>query len=134
MPYDVLAPLLAAAFCAGCVAAWRAALRDRARERRAVRAHGDVVDIEYSSEHQVLPTVRFHTADGQVVEAKPASSVNAPLFRVGQAVRLRYDPQNPGWILVDGLPGAGCVGVTVAVMMTVGAIVLTAVAAVLLVS
>lgn len=134
MPFDVLAPVLAVVFVIGCVAAWRAAVRDVGRERRVLRTGGVVTQVEYSSEHQVFPTVRFRTADGQVAEAKPASSINAPLFQVGQHVGLRYDPQDPQWILVDGLPGAGCVGVVVAVALTVGAIALTAVAAVLLVS
>lgn len=133
MSYEVLAPALAVGFVIGCVAAWRAALRDRARERRALRTDGIVTQVEYNSEHQVFPTVRFSTAPGWV-EAKPASSVNAPLFQVGQRVGLRYDPQDPSWILVDGLPGAGCVGLAVAVALTIGAVVLVAMAVVVLAS
>lgn len=134
MSYEVLAPALAVGFVIGCVAAWRAALRDRARERRALRTDGIVTQVEYNSEHQVFPTVRFSTAPGRWVEAKPASSVNAPLFQVGQRVGLRYDPQDPSWILVDGLPGAGCVGLAVAVALTIGAVVLVAMAVVVLAS
>lgn len=128
----VLAPVLAVGFLVGSAAAWHAARRDRQRERRAVRAHGVVTDVDYSSEQQVFPTVRFVTADGQPVQARPASSSNAARFVVGQQVGLRYDPQRPDWILLDSLPGAGCVGVAAAVLLSLGAVVLTLVSLALL--
>jgi hypothetical protein len=120
----VLAPVLAVGFLVGSVFAWRGAMRDREHERRAVRAQGVVTQVEYSSEQQVFPTVRFQAADGQLLEAKPASSVNASLFAVGQPVGLRYDPQQPSWIAVDGLPSSGCVGVAAAVLLSLGTIAL----------
>lgn len=128
----MLAPLLTVAFVIGSVLAWRAALRDGQRQRRSVRAQGVVTQVEWNAEQQVFPTVRFVTADGQPVQARPASSSNVARFVVGQQVSLRYDPEQPDWILLDGLPGAGCAGLAAAIVLSVGALVLALVTVALL--
>ncbi len=101
---DVLPPLLAVALVVGSVLAARSALADRARSRRSVRASGTVVSIRRTLEQQWFPLVRFRTAAGQDVEAEPSSTSNLGRFQVGQPVGLRYDPADPTWIQVDGLP------------------------------
>ena len=41
------------------------------------------------------PTVRFTTADGQLIEAESRVGTNPPPGRAGQAVTVRYDPTTP---------------------------------------
>jgi hypothetical protein len=124
-----LPPLLAVGFVAGGVLAYRQALAAARRLGRSARAQGVVLDVEYNASRQVFPTVRFSTADGRTVQAKPQSSASGVRFQVGQQVGLRYDPDDPRWIMVDGLPtmavGGKVVGATlvlVGVMMAVATV------------
>lgn len=41
------------------------------------------------------PIVRFTTADGQLIEAESRTGTNPPPGRVGETVKLRYDPTTP---------------------------------------
>jgi hypothetical protein len=120
----VLAPVLTVGLAVGAVLAWRQAAGDGTRHRRAQPAYGVVTDVQYNTSLQVFPLVRFATASGQVVQARPASSSNARRFVVGQQVALRYDPQDPSWIVLEGLPSASGTGRAAAVLLGIGASVL----------
>jgi len=59
-----------------------------------------------------LPTVRFVTAQGQVVEAEARSGTNLPQGRVGGPVNLRYDPADPRkFTTTRNARAAGCVAI-----------------------
>lgn len=113
----VLPPLLAVGFAVAGVLAYRQAQDASHRTARAVRTRGEVVEVDYNSSQQVFPTVRFAVADGSVVQARLHSSTNLARFHVGQQVGLRYDPRDPSWIAVDGLPGSAETGRVVGVAL-----------------
>jgi hypothetical protein len=124
---SVLPPVLTVAFAIGGVLAYRQSRDTSRRLRRSVRAQGVVTEVDYNSSLQVFPTVRFAAADGSTVLAKPQSSSNVARFQVGQPVGLRYDPADPGWIAVDGLPAMAGAGRLVGAALLVAAVVLAAV-------
>jgi hypothetical protein len=101
---SVLPPLLAVGFTVGGVLAYRRAGGAARRLQRSFRAQGVVLAVEYNASRQVFPTVRFSTADGRTTQAKPDSSASGVRFQVGQQVGLRYDPDDPRWMVLDGLP------------------------------
>ncbi len=124
---SVLPPVLTVAFAIGGVLAYRRSQDTSRRLRRSVRAQGVVTEVEYNSSLQVFPTVRFTAADGSTVLTKPQSSSNLVRFQVGQPVGLRYDPADPGWITVDGLPTMAGAGRLVGAALVGAAAVLAAV-------
>jgi hypothetical protein len=123
----VLPPVLCLAFAVAAVLALRQSRTASARTRRAVAAQGVVTAVEYNVSQQVLPVVAFTTTDGRAVQAQPSSTSNTRRFSVGQQVGLRYDPADPAWIAVDGLPGASGVDAVAGVVLGLGAVVLAVV-------
>ncbi|MGN6613086.1 MAG: DUF3592 domain-containing protein [Angustibacter sp.] len=123
-PFTVLAPVLCVGAAVAAVLAWRQARTIAARLRRSRWAEGVVTGVEYNASQQVFPTVRFVTDGGRTVSAQPQSSTNARRFAPGQPVRLRYDPDDPQWIVVDGLPSASGTTYVAAVGLGVGAVVM----------
>ena len=91
---------------------------------RARPARGVVTHVEYNASLQVFPTVQFTTEDGRTVQAQPQSSTNARRFVEGQSVGLRYDPDEPEWMVVDGLPSASGTTYVAAVALGFGAVVI----------
>jgi hypothetical protein len=83
-----------------------------------------VTHVEYNSSLQVFPTVQFSTEEGRTVQAKPQSSTNARRFVEGQSVGVRYDPHDPRWMVVDGLPSAAGTTYAAAVGLGFGAVVI----------
>ena len=122
----VLFPVLTVGFALGAVLAWRQARGSSERLRRARPARGVVTHVEHNVSLQAFPTVQFSTEDGQAVQAQPQSSSNAVRFVQGQSVGLRYDPVDPQWVVVDGLPSASGTGYAAAVLLAVGAVVIAA--------
>ncbi|WP_052664606.1 DUF3592 domain-containing protein [Nitriliruptor alkaliphilus] len=97
---------------AALLAAAAVTRRSRRRRRLAGWTHttGEVVAEEgvlntRASARSFLPVVRlrFTTPDGQVVEATPRSGTYAGGSRVGRAVTVVYDPQEP--TRFDAWPG-----------------------------
>jgi hypothetical protein len=122
----VLLPVLTVGFALAGVLALRSAAADRARQRRARPAPGVVTELDHNASLQVFPTVRYTVDDGSVVQAQPQSSSNVPRFVVGQQVVVRYDPQDPRWMQIDGLPSASAVTSVAGVGLLLGAAVLAA--------
>lgn len=120
----VLFPLLTVGSALGAVLAWRQARDSGARLRRARPARGVVTQVEYNASLQVFPTVQFSTEEGRTVRAQPQSSTNARRFVEGQSVGLRYDPEDPTWMVVDGLPSASGITYFASVALGFGAIVI----------
>jgi len=122
-----LPPVLTVAFAVAAVLSVRSARAAQARLRRAVPAQGVVTQVEWNASQQVFPTVCFTTADQREVHAQPHSSSNAARFAVGQRVQLQYDPHDPAWIAVDGLPSMTSAGWVAGVVLGFVAVVLVAV-------
>lgn len=120
----VLFPLLTAGCTLGAVLAFRQARGSSERLRRARRAQGVVTHVEYNVSLQPFPTVRFSTDEGRAVQAQPQSSSNAVRFSEGQSVGLRYDPDDPQWVVVDGLPSAPGTGYAAAALLSFAAVVI----------
>ena len=123
----VLLPVLALAFAVGGVLALRQGRADRVRRRRARPASGVVTELEYNASLQVFPTVRYTVADGTEVEAKPQSSSNIARFVVGQQVGVHYDPLEPRWMQVEGVPSASVTHAVAGIALLVVAVVLAGV-------
>ncbi|GMA88171.1 hypothetical protein GCM10025868_34210 [Angustibacter aerolatus] len=71
--------------------------------------------------------MRYRTPDGADVVARAHSSSDHARFAVGQPVGLRYDPYDPTWIAVDGLPtGSAATGVAAVVLGVVAVLLLVA--------
>jgi hypothetical protein len=70
----------------------------------AVAADGVVVDLSESVDEDgstYFPVVRFVAPDGQVVRFKSGIGSNPPDYRVGDPVRVLYDPSNPRTARLD---------------------------------
>jgi hypothetical protein len=128
----VLAPVLAVGFAVAAVLAVRSSRQAGERLRRSVPATGVVAAVDYNMSQQAFPDVAFATADGQQVVARPDSSSNLRGYQVGQQVGLRYDPQQPSWIVLDGQPGAAGASAVAGVVLALGAVLLAAVSVLLL--
>ncbi len=120
----LLFPALTVGFALGAVLALRQARVSTERLRRARPARGVVTHVEHNVSLQAFPTVQFSTDEGRVVQARPQSSSNAVRFDQGQSVGLRYDPDEPEWIVIEGLPSASGTGYAAAVLLAVGAVVI----------
>jgi hypothetical protein len=48
-----------------------------------------------SSGSRYDPVFQFKTADGRTLEVEDSTGSNPPQFRVGQSVKIAYDPKNP---------------------------------------
>lgn len=99
--------LLVVAAVLGAAASLRRARR-RARHAGWTRTDGVVVAEEGvlntgSGARSFLPVVRFTSRDGREVEATPRSGTYAGVSRVGRAVTVVYDPQEP--TRFDAWPG-----------------------------
>ncbi len=61
------------------------------------------------------PVVEFRTADGESVRFESSTGSNPSSYRVGDTVRVRYDPQTPQSALIDSwelwLPSGIVIGV-----------------------
>ena len=128
----VLAPVLTVGFAVAAVLAVRSSRVAGERTRRAVATSGVVTALDYNMSQQAFPDVAFTTADGRQVVARPDSSSNLRGYQVGQQVGLRYDPEKPSWILLDGQPSPVGVGVVAGIALGLGALVLAAVSVLLL--
>jgi hypothetical protein len=62
---------------------------------KASTADGVVVRVVAAGGDTYSPVVRFVTASGQVVEYKDHVGSDPPAYRVGDSVRVFYDPANP---------------------------------------
>jgi hypothetical protein len=70
----------------------------------AVAADGVVVELSESVDEDgstYYPVVRFVAPDGQVVRFKGGIGSNPPDYRVGDPVRVLYDPSNPRTARLD---------------------------------
>ncbi len=120
-------------------------LRQRQFLRRAREATGVVVALTQSpGEGGSLqhPVVEFQTANGEVVEFESPVGQNPPAYQVGQRVPVLYDPGRPEaatirsfvslwlWCLVTGLLGATLTCCASPVVLLVGALVPSHIAAV----
>jgi len=87
-------------------------VRDAARRRELVPAQGTVTDQRsqsYGTQSRVVVTVRFKTASDQLVHFDQRYAVGDTTRPVkGDAVRVLYEPGNPGKAEIDG--GGGVVG------------------------
>ena len=93
--------------------------------RAGQRAEADVVDLHWSHHSEVYyPVVAFRTADGRAVEARTTAGRNPPAARVGQRVRVIYDPGAPHVVMIDSFDGRGTLVAAVFVLVGVGLIAL----------
>jgi hypothetical protein len=82
----------------------------RRLRRVGVEVAGRVVrrrQIRGIDHYHYAPTFRFTTAAGQVVKAESAGHAIGFTFRRGDAVRLRFDPDQPARFLLVGELGNG---------------------------
>ncbi|MGL5910822.1 MAG: DUF3592 domain-containing protein [Phycicoccus sp.] len=105
----------------GAMLAGRDARRTARRLRRAVHAEGVVVATDWNSSQQCFPVVEFRTVDGRPTRAKADTATNWTRFTVGQRVGVRYDPAEPTWMTVDGVPTNRAVAALVASVFGVAA-------------
>jgi hypothetical protein len=68
-------------------------------------AEGRVVDIVSRTtaayDASFYPVVEFRTADGEVIRFESSTGGDPPEYRVGDAVRVYYDPQAPQSAMID---------------------------------
>jgi hypothetical protein len=85
-------------------------------------AEGRVVDVVSRTKTSggerktyFYPVVEFRTADGERVRFESSTGSNPSSYRVGDTVRVRYDPQTPQSALIDSwelwLPSGIVIGV-----------------------
>jgi hypothetical protein len=121
---------LGVAFVLAGVLALRDARAHRARRARAVPATGVVVSVQSDDNQSQTPVVRYRDASGVEHDAasvgtRPRQQLARGRFARGQQVRLRYDPERPSWVLVDGTGDpAGISRVIGVVALVVGTLVL----------
>jgi hypothetical protein len=67
-------------------------------------ADGTVTELRRSGSRSntMAPVVVFRTASGQQVTWVSATSSNPPAYRVGERVRMQYDPANPSSAQIEG--------------------------------
>lgn len=93
--------------------------------RTGQRAEADVVDLRWSPHSEVyFPVVAFRAADGRAVEARTRTGRNPPAVRVGQRVRVIYDPGAPHVVMIDSFEGRGTLVAAMFVLVGVGIIAL----------
>lgn len=94
--------LVAAGLGAWCLVAANRQRRFLGRSRVTV---GQVTDLRWGSAagagQQLYPRVRFTTQQGQAVEAYSTVGQNPSPYRVGQAIRIRYDLADPNQVIPD---------------------------------
>lgn len=86
---------------------------ERTFSKHAFQSLGTVVEldreVESSSDggHHVYyyPSFEFTTSDGRVVTVRSTSGTNPPAHRIGERVRLWYDPENPEHMEIDSFAG-----------------------------
>jgi hypothetical protein len=68
-------------------------------------AVGQVTDLRWGSaagaRQELYPRVRFATQQGQTVEAYSSVGQNPSPYRLGQAIRIRYDLADPNLVIPD---------------------------------
>lgn len=77
---------------------------------KGIEVAGQVVrrrQIRGIGRYYYAPTIRFTTLAGQVVKAESAGHAIGLTFRPGDAVRVRYDPDQPARFLLVQEMGAG---------------------------
>lgn len=111
--------------------------------RRSERAQGTVIELRAvasptstgpvsgASGPQYRPVVEFTTVDGRRVRAESRFASNPPPARVGNPVRVFYDPNDPERIQLDTAVGrGGCLAFALilfgAVLVAIGVVVLIA--------
>ena len=97
-------PLLGLLLLGGGGLALRAGAADARRRARSVPARGTVGRVDTDAELAPIPTVRYLDASGAERTARAANARLPSRYTVGQTVALRYDPQDPGWVIVGGGP------------------------------
>lgn len=117
----IIFAVLGACFLVGGIRSW---LAGRAFHRLALRTNGTVTELrpvrgysqpgENTTGTTYAPVLAFRTHGGEDVEAVSWMSQSPPTERVGQAVAVLYDPNDPSSAIVDK-PGAGGGFVSVAV-------------------
>lgn len=91
------------AFIAGCAYVGTRGLRRRLA--RATSTTGTVVEVEPegvdgTADRVEYPTVRFRLADGTELDRR--TTVADAGHTAGDSVELRYDPENPDWVIIRG--------------------------------
>lgn len=87
-------------------------LKSRRLARTGLRTDAEVVDLYKrgtGEERVYTPIVRFRTADGQEVVTRTGGASNPPLARLGDQVRVVYQPGNPQVVSIDTVMGRGTV-------------------------
>jgi hypothetical protein len=132
----ILFPLIGVGLLVGGVVT---AVWGRRKWAAARAAQGQVIDLERQvvtpgSAGVYCPVVRFSTETGQVVEFTSEHGSRPAMHKVGQTVRVRYDPLEPHQAEVDSalarwlVPGVmfaigalflcgGCMGILVYILM-----------------
>lgn len=67
-------------------------------------ANGTVVDLERSRSRRSTtyhPVVRFTARDGKEYEVRSSAGSNPPGYRIGEGVRVFYDPDDPDHARID---------------------------------
>lgn len=92
------------------VFSFRRLFRDRhARLAAATEVSGEVVGIDANGVpgeegYLEIPVVRFTTPEGRVLQGQPVFEQLTPKgLTEGDTVRLRYDPADPGWLVIGEL-------------------------------
>ena len=66
---------------------------------KAQEVKGTVIQMVYSEDSEggggYAPIYQFKTLEGQDIEIQDGLSSNPPRFKVGQEVKVLYDPENP---------------------------------------
>ena len=88
---------LGALFVAAAVHAWR---KDRRLQAVGQRADGVVTGLRWHGA-QAFPVFRFQTRDGRGFQVEGRLGTTPPMYRVGAAVRVLYDPANREHARID---------------------------------
>jgi len=87
---------------------WQWYASRQSRVAAMLSTHGEVVDVVSRStlsdgrtRTYLYPVVEFRTAEGEVIRFQGSSGSNPPEYRVGDTVRVRYDPHIPQSAVID---------------------------------
>jgi hypothetical protein len=69
---------------------------------RGVKVQGEVVDMLSNSDGNTAPLVQYATRTGEVRTHASGTYSSPPTHRVGEAVWVWYDPENPDRALISG--------------------------------
>ena len=87
---------------------WQWYASRQSRVAAMLSTQGEVVDVVSRStlsdgrtRTYLYPVVEFRTAEGEVIRFQGSSGSNPPEYRVGDTVRVRYDPHIPQSAVID---------------------------------